>query len=192
VLTGKINDVGAYTRTNITNSYRAGIELQAGISFTNWLKATGNLALSRNRIKDFTEYIDDYDNGGQQTKTYDETTISFSPAVVGGLTLNIIPAKNFTIDIISKYVSKQYLDNTGSNNRKLNSFYTQDLRGVYSFSKKWLKNASVIAQVNNLFNKKYEPNGYTFSYYLNNELSTENFYFPMAGINWMVGVNLRF
>ena len=152
----------------------------------------GNLALSRNRIKDFIEYIDDYDNGGQKTKNYSQTTISFSPTAIGGATLNIVPAKNITIDLIGKYVSKQYLDNTGNNNRKLNRFYTQDFRGVYSFTKKWLKNASIIAQVNNIFNKKYEPNGYTFSYYYNNELTTENFYFPMAGINWMMGVNVRF
>jgi iron complex outermembrane receptor protein len=192
VLTGKINDVGAYTRTNINTSYRAGIELQGGIMLTNWLKASGNLALSRNRLKDFTEYIDDYDNGGQKSKTYDESTISFSPSIVGGATLNIIPFKKLSIDLISKYVGKQYLDNTSNNSRKLNPFFTQDVRTIYSFSKKWIKNASIIAQVNNLFNKKYEPNGYTFSYYNNSELTTENFYFPMAGTNWMVGVNLRF
>ncbi|MDQ3682205.1 MAG: TonB-dependent receptor [Bacteroidota bacterium] len=192
VLTGKINDVGAFTRTNIDNSYRAGIELQADISLTNRLKVMGNLALSRNRIKDFTEYIDDYDNGGQKSTTYDETTISFSPSVVGGATLNIIPFKNFTIDLIGKYVGKQYLDNTSNSSRKLNPFYIQDFRAVYSFNKKWLKNALIIAQANNLFNKKYEPNGYTFSYYYNAALTTENFYFPMAGTNWMVGVNLRF
>ncbi len=192
VLTGKINDVGAYTRSNINNSYRVGIELQAGISLTDWLKAVGNMAFSRNRIKDFTEYVDDYDNGGQKINTYNETSISFSPAVVGGATLNFIPAKNITIDLIGKYVSRQFLDNTNNNDRKLNPFYTQDFRAIYSFRKKWLKNASVIALVNNLFNKKYEPNGYTFSYYYNAALITENFYFPMAGTNWMVGMNLRF
>jgi iron complex outermembrane receptor protein len=192
VLTGKINDVGAYTRTNINNSYRAGIELQGSIFLTTWLKAGGNLALSRNRIQDFTEFIDDYDNGGQKTKTYNESTISFSPSVVGSATVTILPVKNLTIDFIGKYVSKQYLDNTSNNNRKLNPHYTQDFRTIYSLTKKWLKNASLIARVNNLFNKKYEPNGYTFSYYNNNELTTENFYFPMAGTNLLVGVNLKF
>ncbi len=192
VLTGKINDVGAYTRSNINNSYRAGVELQGGITFTNWLKASGNLAFSRNRLKDFTEYIDDYDNGGQKLKTYNESTISFSPSIVGGATFNIIPFKKLSIDLIGKYVGKQYLDNTSNSSRKLNPFYTQDFRAVYSLNEKWLKNALIIAQANNLFNKKYEPNGYTFSYYNNSELTTENFYFPMAGTNWMVGVNLRF
>ncbi len=192
VLNGKINNVGAYTRTNIDKSYRAGIELKGAVYINDYLSINGNLALSRNRIKWFKEYLDDYDNGGQKNKTYTETAISFSPDLVGGATLNIAPLKNFSIDLISKYVGKQYLDNTSNNSRKLNPFYTQDIRTTYIFTKKWLKNASIIAQVNNLFNKKYEPNGYTFSYYNNNEITTENFYFPMAGTNWMLGANLRF
>ncbi len=61
VLTGMINDVGAYTRINVPNSYRAGIELQGGYVFTNWMNAVANLSFSRNKIKSFTEYLDDYD-----------------------------------------------------------------------------------------------------------------------------------
>ena len=38
VLTGKINDVGSYTRINVPNSYRAGIELQAGADITAMVK----------------------------------------------------------------------------------------------------------------------------------------------------------
>jgi iron complex outermembrane receptor protein len=38
----------------------------------------------------------------------------------------------------------------------------------------------------------YEPNGYSFSYYYGGELITENYYYPMAGINFMAGLNLKF
>src|SRR6185436_3934702 len=68
VLTGKINDVGAYTRTNIPKSYRAGIELQGKTKLTRWMNIAANLSFSENKIRNFTEYLDDYDNGGQQTK----------------------------------------------------------------------------------------------------------------------------
>jgi iron complex outermembrane receptor protein len=191
VLTGKINDVGAYTRTNIDESYRLGIELQGSTIFSKWLKAAANLTLSRNKIRNFTEFIDDYDNGGQKTNVFNEADISFSPSVTGAATIAINPVQNVAIDLLSKYVGKQYLDNTSTESRKLNAFYTQDVRAVYSFTKGWLKNADVIFQVNNVFDKKYEPNGYTFSYYYNNQLATENYYFPMAGVNWMVGLNVR-
>lgn len=192
VLTGKINDVGNYTRTNIPNSYRVGIELQASEILNQWLKASANLTLSRNKILNFTEYIDDYDNGGQKQNDYRESDISFSPSVIGAATLTVTPVQKLNIDLLSKYVSKQYLDNTSNESRKLNSYFTEDVRMVYSFSKKWLKNVDLIFQVNNLFNKKYEANGYTYSYYYNAQLITENFYFPMAETNVMGGVNIRF
>lgn len=192
VLTGKINDVGAYTRTNIDDSYRLGVELSAGIAINQYIKVAGNVTLSRNKIKNFKEFVDDYDNGGQIENFYKKTDISFSPNVVGAATITVQPIKSFSVDLLSKYVGKQYLDNTSKESRKLNSYYMQDVRAMYSFNKKWLKNADVILQVNNVFNKMYEPNGYTFSYFTGNQLTTENYYFPMAGVNWMLGLNLKF
>ena len=192
VLTGKINDVGAYTRTNIPTSYRAGIELQGKTKITNWVNIAANLSFSENKIKDFTEYMDDYDNGGQQTKFYGKTDISFSPSVVGAGSINFIPFKNGEISLISKYVGRQYLDNTSQESRSLASYYLQDIRLSYLLQTKILKAANIIVQLNNVFDKKYEPNGYSFSYIYGGSLNTENYYFPMAGFNFMVGLNLRF
>ncbi len=191
VLTGMINDVGAYTRTNIPDSYRAGIELQGSYAFRSWLKASANLSFSKNRIRNFAEYIDDYDNGGQKTNVYTEVDIAYSPDIVGAATISLLPVKNMNLDLVSKYVGKQYLDNTGQDSRSLSSYYTQDVRLGYQFSKSWMKNMELVFQVYNLFDKKYEPNGYTFSYYYNNQLTTENYYFPMAGRNWMAGINIK-
>ncbi|MGZ5285645.1 MAG: TonB-dependent receptor, partial [Flavisolibacter sp.] len=75
--------------------------------------------------------------------------------------------------------------------RMLKAYYQQDARFIYQFEKKFLKNVDLILQVSNVFNHLYEPNGYTFSYIYGGTLVTENFYFPMAGRNWMVGVNVR-
>jgi iron complex outermembrane recepter protein len=191
VLTGKINDVGAYTRTNIPKSYRMGTELQAAATIVDWLKVEGNLTISRNKVKNFSEYVDDYDLGNQKVNNYSLTDIAYSPAVIAGSTISLLPVKNAEINFIGKYVSKQYLDNTQNENRKLNSFYTQDARLAYTFKKAFIKEATVMLQFNNLFNKKYEPNGYTFSYITGSVLTTENFYFPMAGRNFMIGVNVR-
>ena len=192
VLTGKINDVGAYTRINIPKSYRAGVELQGKTKITNWLNAAANLTFSENKIKNFTEYLDDYDNGGQQTKFYSKTNISFSPAVIAGGSINFIPVKNGEISLISKYVGRQYLDNTAQKSRSLNPYYLQDIRLSYLIEHKIFKETDLILQLNNVFNKKYEPNGYSFSYIYGGNLTTENFYFPMAGFNFMVGVNVKF
>jgi iron complex outermembrane receptor protein len=192
VLTGKINDVGAYTRTNIPKSYRAGVELVGSAKITSWLNAAGNFSVSKNKVTDFIEYIDDYDNGGQQTNQYSSTDIAFSPNMVGGAIINFIPLKNTELSFISKYVGKQYLDNTQNESRKLNAYYTQDVRLIYTISKGCLKELNIILQANNVFDKLYEPNGYTFSYYYGGSLTTENYYFPMAGRNFMIGVNVKF
>jgi len=191
VLTGKINDVGAYTRTNIPKSYRAGVELVAAAKICSWLNASGNFSYSSNKVEDFIEYIDDYDNGIQKTNQYSSTDIAFSPSIVGGATINFIPFRNGELSFIGKYVGKQYLDNTQNESRKLNAYYTQDARFIYTISKKWLKEVNIILQANNVFDKLYEPNGYTFSYYYGGSLTTENYYFPMAGRNYMVGLNVR-
>jgi iron complex outermembrane receptor protein len=191
VLTGKINDVGAYTRTNIPKSYRLGLELTGSTEVNSWLNASGSFSLSKNKVRDFTEYIDDYDNGVQKTNTYSSTNISFSPGVVGSATINFLPVKNLELSLVCKYVGKQYLDNTQNESRSLDPYYTQDARMIYTISKNWLREANIIFQFNNIFNKLYEPNGYTFSYIYGGSLTTENYYYPMAGINFAVGVNIK-
>jgi len=189
VLTGKINDVGAYTRTNISKSYRTGIEIQSSVVLAKWLNIEANISMSENKVKDFTEFIDDYDNGGQITNQYKKSTLLLSPSLVAGSTINLIPFKDGEISLINKYVSKQYLDNTGNNSRSLNSYYIQDIKLNYRLKCKILKEVRLIGQLNNIFNKRYESNGYTFSY-VYGELTTENYYFPMAPINGILGVNI--
>ncbi|MEP7372443.1 MAG: TonB-dependent receptor plug domain-containing protein [Chitinophagaceae bacterium] len=195
VLTGRINDVGAYTRINVPNSYRAGVELQGGYTFAKWLNVVANISFSRNKIKSFTEYLDDYDVNwewiGQSAVEHKKTDIAFSPSVVGAATVNLLPVKNLEISLLGKYVGSQYLDNTQSDTRKLNAFYTQDARMILTLKNKLFNEWNIIGQVNNLLNKKYEPNGYTYGYVLDGSTMADNYYFPMAGTNFMMGVNIK-
>lgn len=191
VLTGKINDVGAYTRTNIPNSYRMGLELTGGALFSEWLSASANASYSRNRIKNFTEFIDDYDNGGQKKNLYNETDISFSPGIVASGTLNFFLLKGGELNLVSKYVSRQFLDNTSQKKRSLNPYFTQDIKLSYSFSKLKIKELKLFFNASNVFSKLYEPNGYTFSYIYGGVQTTENYYFPMAPVNFTAGINIK-
>lgn len=191
VLSGKINDVGAYTRTNVPNSYRLGIELQGAIRFTPWLNAAGNITLSKNQIKNFTEYYDNYDSSAQKAIPHGNTDIAFSPAIIASGILNILPCNNVEISLPAKYAGRQFLDNTGNKNRSLDPYYVQDARISYTLRKMLFKESTFIVQVNNVFNKKYEPNGYTYSYQYGGKVITENFYYPMAGTNFMLGLNVK-
>lgn len=192
VVTGKINDVGAYTRTNVPESFRMGIELQGGVRAAKWLNISGNVTLSRNRISNFTEYYDDYDNGGQKSIQHGNTDIAFSPAITGAANVSFYPVKDFEIGLLGKYVSRQYLDNTSNKARSLNPYYVQNARASYTLRDMVFREAVILLQVNNVFDKKFEPNGYTYSYQSGGALVTENYYFPMAGVNYMIGVNIKF
>ena len=191
VLTGKINDVGEYTRTNIPNSYRSGIELFADAKLCRSFSLAGNITFSKNKIKHFTEYIDNYDSGGQDVNQYNTTDISFSPNIISSLSVNIIPLKNILLTLTGKYVGDQYMDNTSNKSRMLHSYYTQDARAGYTWKGAKINEVNLFLQVNNIFSKLYEPNGYTYSYVYGGALTTENFYFPMAPVNFVLGVNIK-
>jgi iron complex outermembrane receptor protein len=198
ILTGQINDVGAYIRENVAASYRAGIELEGGYAFSKTWTLGGNLALSQNKIREFTEYIDDYsvDEFRQETNTYTNTDIAFSPNVVGSAIIEYKPAKNLSFNWLSKYVGRQFLDNTANEARSLDAFFTNDLRISYTATPRFFKGLEVNLLINNLFNELYEPNGYTFSYFVpggtGRGLVTENFYYPQAGTNFLLGVRMKF
>jgi iron complex outermembrane receptor protein len=192
VNTGKINDVGAYTRTNAPESYRAGIELQAGAGLAKWMNVAGNISFSSNKIRDFTEYVDDYDNGVQKENMYHNTDISFSPNTIASAGINFIPVKNGEINFQSKYVGRQFLDNTSQVSRSIDPYFVENIKCSYTLLKKVGKEVNFVFQVNNVFNKMYESNGYTFNYISDGRFTVENYYFPMAGINFMAAINIKF
>jgi iron complex outermembrane receptor protein len=198
VLTGKVNDVGAYTRTNVPNSYRAGIEIQAGYKPFKWMSLQANATYSQNKIENFTEYLDNYDDGTQQSIGHGTTDIAFSPSLIsaGGITFTPFhastQAKAFTIELLGKYVSRQYLDNTSDEKRSIDPYGLCDVRLRYSLAVPAFKEASLSLMLNNILNKKYESNGYTYSYIYGGATSTQNFYFPQAGFNALLGLSLRF
>lgn len=199
VLTGKINDVGAYTRSNIPESYRVGLELES-----QWKQPQGkaelalNLALSRNKVLNFVEYIDDYDNGGQLQVNYRESDISFSPSVVAGGRISIFPwranrmsrVQLLSFDILPKYVSRQYLDNTSNKSRSIAPYTFTDVVAQYPIAMGSKATLTLRAGAYNVFNALYSSNGYTFSYLYEGTLTTQNYFFPQAGLRWMLGAGI--
>lgn len=192
VQTGQLNDVGAYTRTNIPKSYRAGLELQATTRLGSLFTLSGNAAVSRNKVKDFRNFLDNWNTGLQDTVTYKNSDIAFSPAFVGGYTLTARPVRNLEVSVIGKYVSRQYLDNTGTKERSLDGYYTNDLRINYVVPQPLFKELGLQFMLINLWNKKYSPNGWTYAYSEDGVEKSQNGYYPMAGINFFVGVNIAF
>jgi iron complex outermembrane recepter protein len=191
VLTGQVNDVGNSIRVNVPNSYRAGIELEGALALSQQWRWNANATFSQNKIANFTEYVVDYDNGGYQEINHGKTDISFSPNVIAASQLSYIPAKSVELALLTKYVGKQYLDNTSNENRTLDPYLTNDLRFTWTLTPTWAKEVRIKALVNNILGEQYESNGYTFGYIYGGRVQ-ENFYYPQAGRNFMVGLDLRF
>ena len=192
VLTGKVNDVGEAIRTNVADSYRMGVEVEAGVKVAKTLKINANITLSNNKIKNFAEIVPNYDGGADAVNQFAETNIAFSPSTIIGSQILYNPLKNLEVGFLSKFVGKQYLDNTTNENRKLNSYFTNDLRAIYTIRGKTLKEVDFSFLVNNIFNTLYESNGYSYSYISEKQTVTENYYYPQAGTNVLLGVNLKF
>ncbi len=192
VLTGEINDVGNYTRTNIEKSFREGVEVEG--SWNPWQKFTlaGNVTLSRNEIKEYRQFTDDYDNGNQILQIYRNTDIAFSPRITAFLLAGFKPVKNLEIQLVNKYTGKQYLDNTSNENSTLDPYFVSDLRFNYSWKPKFMKEINFSFMINNLLDETYESNGYAYSYVYGGEKITENFFYPQAGRNVMGMVTLKF
>lgn len=192
ILTGEINDVGEYTRQNVPDSYRSGIELDGKLQIGRNLTWAATASWSRNKIRNFTEFIDNYDTGTQIRNDYKNTDIAFSPSFTGSSELVFAPFKKAGLTFFSKYVGKEFLDNTSNNSRKLDAFFVNDLRFSYTLSPRRLKQLRLNMALNNIFNERYESNGYTFSYIYGGAQTTENYYFPQAGRNFMLSLDLEF
>jgi iron complex outermembrane receptor protein len=196
VTTGQLNDVGAAVRTNVPKSYRMGVELVSAYQISDAFLWSANISFSQNKIQNFTEVVYDYGANFDEFNVVEiehkDTDISFSPSVVAGSSLTFRPFAGVEAELLTKYVGKQYLDNTSNDDRAIDSYLTNDLRLAYSFRTNELKNVRLSLLVNNVFNIEYNANGYTWGYYYGADLYQQNNFYPQATRNFLASVSLRF
>jgi iron complex outermembrane receptor protein len=195
VLTGQVNDVGASVRTNVDKSYRMGLELEALVRISKKLSLNANVTLSRNKIKKFDEVLYDYgvnfDEYNEIKRSYSDTDISYSPNVIVGSSLMYKPFKNAELALLTKYVGRQFLDNTSNKERSVAAYCINDIRFNYTFKPAFMKEITLSVLVNNIFNKKYQSNGYTWGYIGGGTEYRENYFFPQAGANFLAMLTMK-
>lgn len=192
VLTGELNDVGSSIRTNVDKSYRMGIEIESNFLISKKVMLNANATFSQNKIDQFTEVLYDYTNGFDVIENnYSNTDIAFSPNVIAAASIHYHPIKQLNLMVQTKYVGKQFLDNTSNNNRAIDAYQTVDARISFILLPKKMRELSFHVMVNNIFDTMYSSNGYTYSY-IYEDLITENFYYPQAGTNFLAGLVLKF
>lgn len=192
VLTGAVNDVGTPLRTNVDRSYRAGLEVSAAYRINPRWQVSGNLALSQNRIDKMVLETLDYADYSVVKDTVKNVPIAYSPNVVGAFVISWTPKKSWLITWNHKWVGKQYLDNSGNNDKVLNAYY---------FSEIWINKSVKLEhstiefkfQILNVFNNLYSNNGYAYEYYYGKgSLTREVYLFPSATRNVMGSITLKF
>jgi iron complex outermembrane receptor protein len=193
VLTGAIDAVGSPIRQNVGKSRRLGIELELKMNLSsNWLWQP-NIALSSNQNLDF------YFKRDGVLENLGKTQLAYSPNLVGGSAIMYVPSTKFQIGLLSKYVGKQYMGNIDSENSTLEAYFVNDLNAVFIWKpNKWVSEIQWSFLINNIFNAKYESNGYFFTY--DDDFSVVgqvktiegSGYYPQAGINFLTGLKLRF
>jgi iron complex outermembrane receptor protein len=194
VLNGQINNVGAYNRVNVNSSFRRGVEAELAYTPNAYIRLAGNLSLSSNKIRNFSEYIDSSYTDGytQYKKDYQLTDISFSPSQVSSAIVTLMPLKGLEITLSEKNVGRQYLDNTSNKNRSIAPYSLLNVRLNYTIDLKSGQQIGLMFAVYNVTNTRYVTNGYTFSYYSDATLTTMNYYAPASPMNFLGGIRIGF
>jgi iron complex outermembrane receptor protein len=167
----------------------------------------GNLTLSENKINNFIEYIDNWDTWGQDSIIYENTDLAFSPNIIWSTMINYKLNNNISLDLISKYVGEQYIDNTSSKSRKLDDYLVNHLHISYKWKSKIFKVSKISLRVNNLLNNEYISNAWVYRFISNNwdprssnpYINKNNEggyneagYFPQATRNFLLALTLGF
>lgn len=201
VQTGEQSDIGENLTTNIKKSYRMGVELTADWSPLSWLTLAGNAALSKNKIKDFDEVIETYDDDWNDLspikKHYDNSTLAFSPSAILNGFVNF-HYKGFSAVWHTNYVSRQYMDNTENKDRSLPCYSQSNVNLRYAMPVgRGLKEVAFGLSLNNVFDRHYAVSGWCYSSIVGKAYPEQNRYYqlgyvPMAGFAMMGNVTLKF
>ncbi|MEZ5039658.1 MAG: TonB-dependent receptor [Saprospiraceae bacterium] len=201
VLNGQINDVGEYIRVNVDNSFRAGLELVGALALNKQLWLDVNATLSENKVKAFTEYLDQYDEAfnwlGQQPVQRKNTNLAFSPAIITGAQLSwkALQQKQQKLEfgLMAKYISRQYIDNSGDREgNTLDPYFFSDVSIKYTIQTNWLKEISLNLLLRNITNELYEANAWSYRYQYGNEVFVDQGFYPQAGTNFLLGMKVAF
>jgi iron complex outermembrane recepter protein len=207
IKTGEINDVGYFTSKNVKNSFRKGVEIESSYIINNKISVSGNLTISENKLDTLTQYIDNWDTWGQNQVVHENTDLAFSPNLTWAANINYKYNKNTDFLLNTKYVGDQYIDNTSSEKRMLDSYLISNFQIDYHIKSSIFTKAKISFLVNNLFDIEYVNNAWIYRYISDSsdpreydDYTTQGDgniydmagYFPQATRNYLLGLTLGF
>ncbi len=211
VPTGRLNDVGAYTRVNVDKSHRLGLETSLAFRPVKKLEIRANATYSNNKIDSFTEYIDNWFTGVQDAVQLENTDLAFSPDFLAslGAGYTILSNKNHELSagIDGRYIGKQYVDNTSRQASSLDPYVVTDASVHWTWFNHFGKELRIGLLLKNALSASYESNGWIYRFtsegynpvpddpYVGSEggdLYHQKGYFPQAGRYFLVQLGISF
>ena len=194
VANGKATESGYSLMDNVDKSYRLGIELVGGYRFCKQFSLDGNLTLSLNKIIDYQYEATLNDWYTKTVLDLGTTDLALSPSVVGNLVATYCPVDNAKLQLIGKYVSEQYADNTSRDEVKVPAYFLLNARASYTFR---LRNSNEIEcqlAVNNILDHDYRLSAYIYGTYDPSTQTYDNYHywFQQPGRNFMGRIIYRF
>ena len=177
---GSLSGSGYALMENVDKSYRLGVELEGGYEFTKWFRMDANLTLSTNKIINYQYYdftvgdsinrvITGSGNPNNDTSwttlasghhVTANTNLALSPSVVGAAIATFTPCKGAKIQLIGKYVGKQYADNTSRECYAIDPYFLLNVRASYIWHLKGTNEIEAQLLVNNVLDHQYRLNAW--------------------------------
>ena len=149
---------------NVDKSYRLGIELEGGYKFADWFRMDANLTLSQNKVLDLTYFVFETGDATQRAVT-GTTDLALSPSVVGAAIATFNPFKNAKLQLIGKYVGKQYADNTSRECYAIDPYFLLNVKASYTWHLGGTNEIEAQLVVNNVLNHKYRLSAWVYDGY---------------------------
>ncbi len=195
VPTGKLSETGYVVKENVKNSYRRGIEIGVAWQFLPYARFEGNMTASVNKIKEYSQYVDIFDDNwsitDQERIYFNESDIAFSPSLTGMGVVSFTPVDAAVISFSGKYVGGQYMDNTSNDGFRIPAYSFFSLNLSYDFEIRNRK-ASFGCFIDNIFDNMYYSNAWVYrAKFTDGTLYSEEGVYPQAGRNFMLKFSVR-
>jgi len=199
-LTGELSEIGLPLRTNVDKSYRRGLEVDLKWRATQHWSLLHTANLSRNRIREWTQFYDVYDEQGtwidSEPITYRDVPPLLTPEVMVNLGVEWA-GPGSSVALMGRYIDDAQLDNTGLDEFQLPSYTNVDLRASVGLGRWWAAaNPRITLFINNLFDSDEQyPSGYSYQFINRSSAGQDTldgipFYYPLATRNAVLTLEL--
>ncbi len=201
-LTGELASTGLPIRKNVARSYRRGAELDARWQPVKPLRLAATLNVSRNRIRDWTQFYDVYDSSGSYagatSRTFSAVTPLLTPELVANLRAEWDVLPWITLSATGRYMARSFLDNTDDSSLVTPRFIAMGAGASVDLTGALPGKPRLRVQAENLLNdKRLWPSGYSYLYATEDGRGGTTFagipyYYPFASRSVMVTLDVRF